>query len=365
MFGKINLAYLALQVRDPARWRRFAVDMLGLPAPTINDDGTLALRLDDRVHRFILRQGAADDIDALGWEVAEQKDFDGTVARAQSAGAHPAMGDTALCKARHVERLVHFTGPDGVRNELVMGLGQAGTAFASKLMPGGFRTGAMGLGHAVLSSTDMQQAASFYRDVLGMRLSQEFHAGIGPIKIGGVFLHCNPRHHSLALFQIPTKGRMHHVMIEANDMRDVGGAWERAQNIEGADYLDAGPAPRARRHGLLLRHDAVGLRFRDRRRRPIDRSGRFRADHHPCHQRLGPPPDLARQMEPDLGGYRRQVQERQQKGGCLSAFVNRNPNMVFMSQGSTWCCLQPPALSRLITMSVQSRERRPRERPLL
>lgn len=243
MFGKINLAYLALQVRDLARWRQFAADMLGLPAPATNDDGTLALRLDDRAHRFILRQGAADDIDALGWEVANQQDFDGVVARAQAAGANPAVGDAALCHARHVERLVHFTGPDAVRNELVIGLGQASTAFASTLMPGGFRTGAMGLGHAVLSSTDMQQAASFYRDVLGMRLSQELQCRIGPIEIGGVFLHCNPRHHSLALFQIPTKGRMHHVMIEANDLRDVGGAWERAQELKVPIILTLGQHP--------------------------------------------------------------------------------------------------------------------------
>ena len=136
MFGKINLAYLALQVRDLACWRQFAANMLGLPAPAINDDGTLALRLDDRAHRFILRQGAADDIDALGWEVADRKDFDAIVARAQAAGANPAPGDAALCRARHVERLLHFTGPDGVRNELVMGLGQAGTAFASTLVRG-------------------------------------------------------------------------------------------------------------------------------------------------------------------------------------------------------------------------------------
>jgi biphenyl-2,3-diol 1,2-dioxygenase len=243
MFGKINLAYLVLQVRDLARWRRFAADMLGLPAPATNDDGTLALRLDDRAHRFILRQGAADDIEALGWEVANQRDFDAIVPRAQVAGANPAVGDAALCQARHVERLVHFTGPDGVRNELVMGLGRASTAFASRLMPGAFRTGAMGLGHAVLSSTDMQQAASFYRDVLGMRLSQELQCSIGPIKIGGVFLHCNPRHHSLALFQIPTKGRMHHVMIEANDLRDVGGAWERAQKLKVPIILTLGQHP--------------------------------------------------------------------------------------------------------------------------
>jgi 2,3-dihydroxybiphenyl 1,2-dioxygenase len=243
MFGKISLAYLALQVRDPAHWRRFAADMLGLPPPAINDDGTLALRLDDRSHRFILRQGAADDIDALGWEVPDQHDFHAIVTRARAAGANPAAADAALCQARHVERLVHFTGPDGVRNELVMGLGKAGTAFASTLMPGGFRAGAMGLGHVVLSSTDMQQAAAFYRDVLGMRLSQELQCKIGPFEIGGVFLHCNPRHHSLALFEMPTRGRMHHVMIEANDMRDVGAAWERAQKLKVPIILTLGQHP--------------------------------------------------------------------------------------------------------------------------
>lgn len=243
MFGRINLAYLVFQVRDLARWRRFGADMLGLPAAAANDDGTLALRLDDRVHRFILRQGAADDIDALGWEVADQKDFDAAVARARAAGANPAAGDAALCQARHVERLAHFTGPDSVRNELVMGLGRAGASFASTLMPGGFRTGSMGLGHAVLSSADTQSAASFYRDVLGMRLSQDLQVSIGPIKIGGVFLHCNPRHHSLALFQIPTRGRMHHVMIEVNDMRDVGRAWERAQELNVPIILTLGQHP--------------------------------------------------------------------------------------------------------------------------
>lgn len=308
MFGKINLAYLALRVRDLARWRQFAADMLGLPAPGTNSDGTLALRLDDRAHRFILREGATDDIDALGWEVADQRDFDAFVARAQKAGANPVPGDAALCHARHVERLVHFTGPDGVRNELVMGLGQASTAFASVLMPGGFRTGAMGLGHAVLSSTDMHRAASFYRDVLGMRLSQELQFSIGPIHIGGLFLHCNPRHHSLALFEMPTKGRMHHVMIEANDMRDLGGAWERAQKLKVPIILTLGQHPEPDGIGLLLRHDADGLRLRDWRRRPIDRPGQFRTDHHPCPQRLGPPPYRASQMELDFGRHRQQVQ---------------------------------------------------------
>jgi 2,3-dihydroxybiphenyl 1,2-dioxygenase len=237
------LAYLVFEVRDLAQWRRFAADMLGLPMAAPNGDGTLALRLDDRVHRFLLRQGAADDVDALGWEVADRKDFDAVVARAQAAGANPSAGDAALCRDRHVDRLAHFTGPDGVRNEIVIGLGRANAPFASTLMPGGFRTGGMGLGHAVLSSSDSQSAASFYRDVLGMRLSQDMQIKIGPIGIGGVFLHCNPRHHSLALFQMPTRGRMHHFMIEANDMRDVGRAWERAKKLKVPITLTLGQHP--------------------------------------------------------------------------------------------------------------------------
>jgi 2,3-dihydroxybiphenyl 1,2-dioxygenase len=243
LFGRINLAYLAFQVRDLARWRSFATDVLGLPTAAANGDESLALRLDDRAHRFILRQGEADDIEALGWEVADQKDFDAVLTRAQAAGAKPQAGDPDLCRTRRVERLAHFSGPDGVRNEIVMGLGRADAPFASALMPGGFRTGSMGLGHAVLSSSDPQSAASFYRDVLGMRPSQDMQVSIGPIEIGGVFLHCNPRHHSLALFQMPTKGRMHHFMIEANDMRDVGRAWERAQKLKVPITLTLGQHP--------------------------------------------------------------------------------------------------------------------------
>ena len=51
------------------------------------------------------------------------------------------------------------------------------------------------------------------------------------------------RHHSLALFRIPTKGRMHHVMIEANDLRDAGGAWERAQKLKVPIILTLGQHP--------------------------------------------------------------------------------------------------------------------------
>jgi len=46
------------------------------------------------------------------------------------------------------------------------------------------------------------------------------------------FYHCNARHHSLAVagvpFDLPTK--LHHLMLEANSVDDVGAAFDRAFN---------------------------------------------------------------------------------------------------------------------------------------
>src|SRR3990170_4230508 len=56
----------------------------------------------------------------------------------------------------------------------------------------GFRTGTLGMGHAVLTVPRMEDVLPFYRDLLGFRVSDyvtnPFHA---------YFLHVNPRHHSL------------------------------------------------------------------------------------------------------------------------------------------------------------------------
>ncbi len=243
MFGKIRLAYLALRVSNPERWQRFASEMLGLPAPSTREDGATAYRLDEKSHRFLLRQGDADDLEALGWEVDDAADFDAVLARAEKAGAHPAPEGEAAARSRGVARLASFTGPDGVRNELAMGLENAQVPFRSALIPGGFRTGGMGLGHAVLVASDAAAAGRFYRDVLGMRLSQNLDVRIGPFRIQGEFLHCNPRHHSLALFEIPARGRLQHVMIEANELRDVGAAWERAQRLRVPITLTLGQHP--------------------------------------------------------------------------------------------------------------------------
>ncbi|MBV8030820.1 MAG: VOC family protein [Betaproteobacteria bacterium] len=243
MFGAIRLAYLVVSVSNVPEWKRFCSQMLGLPEPATLDDGALAYRLDEAAHRLILREGGADDIEALGWEVDGDENFAVVLVRAEKGGAQPAMMDEAAARLRNVHKLAAFTGPDGVRNELAMALARAASPFRSELVPGGFRTDAMGLGHAVLIASNPEAAGAFYREVLGMRLSQTLRVRIGPVTIEGVFLHCNPRHHSLALFKMPSKRRLQHVMIEARELRDIGLAWERAQKLDVPITLTLGQHP--------------------------------------------------------------------------------------------------------------------------
>ena len=63
--------------------------------------------------------------------------------------------------------------------------------------------------------------------------------------IDGLFLHCNRRHHSLAIFALPLAKRMHHFMLQAPRIGDIGLAYERARRHKVPLSLGLGqhPAP--------------------------------------------------------------------------------------------------------------------------
>src|SRR5262249_49299780 len=61
-----------------------------------------------------------------------------------------------------------------------------------------------------------------YRDVLGMKVSD-----YTKVPFRAVFLHVNARHHSLALLESDTTG-LHHLMIEALSIDDLGRAYDAA-----------------------------------------------------------------------------------------------------------------------------------------
>ena len=73
---------------------------------------------------------------------------------------------------------------------------------------------------------DLDRAVAFYRDVLGMKISDYIR--------NLVFFHCNPRHHTLAI--IEAKGRntkkLNHFMLQTQGMNDVGQTYDMVLDSE-------------------------------------------------------------------------------------------------------------------------------------
>jgi len=243
----LRLGYLVFEVRRPTRWAAFCERMLALPAPVANADGSMGWQLDEAAQRLIVSEGPADDLAALGLQCATDEVLDRLVRRLQADGHTVEKGDAALCSARRVQRLHRCVDPSGNTIELFTGPEQAAAPFKSIAFPEGFRTGDLGLGHAVLVSHDIERMEAFYVDLLGFGVTERLATRVGPMDIRGVFLHCNQRHHSLALFDMPLRKRMHHFMLQAERLCDIGLAFERARRHKVPLSLELGqhPAPDA------------------------------------------------------------------------------------------------------------------------
>jgi biphenyl-2,3-diol 1,2-dioxygenase len=240
----LKLGYLAFAVRRPERWHAFCRTMLGLPEPVTNLDGSLGYALDGEARqRLLVEEGRADDLVAIGLDCADDAGLDALLARLSAQGLATERAPSSLGNARRVARLHLLSDPMGNRIELHSGAEPADKPFESAEMPGGYRTGSLGMGHAVLVSRDLGAMERFYVDALGFGVSERLAAKVGPIQVRGTFLHCNRRHHSLALFDLPLRKRLHHFMLQAERLADVGAAFERAQRTRVPLSLELGQHP--------------------------------------------------------------------------------------------------------------------------
>ncbi len=239
----LRLGYLVFEVRRPARWADFCQQMLGLPAPLRNEDGSLGWQLDEACQRLMVQEGPADDLAALGLQCADEAVLQRLLQRLRQAGVAVQPADAAQRRARRVKNLHHCSDPAGNRVELFTDAEPAAQPFSSAHFPAGFETGAQGLGHAVLVAHDVPAMEAFYTGLLGFGVTERLATKVGPIHFRGVFLHCNERHHSLALFDLPLRRRLHHFMLQASRLSDIGRAFERAHRLKVPLSLGLGQHP--------------------------------------------------------------------------------------------------------------------------
>jgi 2,3-dihydroxybiphenyl 1,2-dioxygenase len=221
-----GLGYIGLRVADPGAWRKFACEVLGLMPVEDSPGDALLLRMDGRAWRIALHAGQPEGLAYAGWELADQASFDAAVERLQQGGTRVERADPA---ARGVGGLARFADPAGQTHELFWGArAEPYVPFRSPAGVSGFVTEGIGMGHLLLIVPRAREAAAFFIERLGFRLTD--YTSMGGDK-QALFLRASARHHSLALADMFPQPGLHHLMLEVQRLEDVGCAYERAQEL--------------------------------------------------------------------------------------------------------------------------------------
>ena len=213
-----RLSYIGLGVADLAAWHAFAVETLGLMQ--IGEAGSTLLRLDDQAWRLALHQSDADDVLYVGLDCDNAAGVAAVRQLVVGSGVVCTNLTAAECAQRKVAGGCWLLDPDGLRCELIHGVASANSPFESGLGVD-FVTGDGGLGHVVIGVSDLSRSIAHFEQ-LGFKMSDFINMAMGPEFILRVaFMHCNPRHHSLAMAQLPGDKRLNHIMIEVARVDDV------------------------------------------------------------------------------------------------------------------------------------------------
>lgn len=220
------LSYLGIRSDKLEDWSSFAADLLGMQQ--VDGAGrSRAWRMDDQRQRLVVSDEPGETLAFMGWEVEHAGDLDAYAARLDSAGVRVHSGNRALADRRLVTDLIWFEDPAGNRNELVHAPMMASDPFVPGRPIDGFKTGPLGMGHAVLHVSDIDVMVPFYRDLLDFHVSD-----FGKTPYDLFFFHINGRHHSFAMVGSGQKG-FHHFMVEYQNLDDVGQGYDIASNDPG------------------------------------------------------------------------------------------------------------------------------------
>ena len=223
-----SLGLVRLGSTNVDEWRSFAPDVLGMQVSD-GPDGSLLLRMDDRPYRIAVIPNDADSLLASMFELRDRRTFDVAVRELEDAGVAVKEGSADEAALRQVESFASFDDPNG--NHVEIFFSQAVDGLAAQLPHGGaFVTGALGCGHVVLPSADLDAGFDFYTKVMGFRHRDSMAIQLPDgNRLRLRFLGCNPRHHTIALTASQSPQGLRHMMIEADSIKTFGRTYARAR----------------------------------------------------------------------------------------------------------------------------------------
>ena len=164
------LGYLGFGAENLEDWTDFATARLGMQSVD-RGAGLRAFRMDDRRQRLVADASLPTGTRYYGWEVADAMALDALATKLERAGVSAKCETVALADQRCVSGLISFADPAGNRLEAFYGPQVADTPFRPGRMVSGFRCGPLGMGHVLMTTTNMAASLGFYRDLLGLTAS--------------------------------------------------------------------------------------------------------------------------------------------------------------------------------------------------
>lgn len=248
-----QLGYLVIESNQRQAWEDFAQRFLGMVvAPCPVNPTNLKIRMDEHAWRFIVQPGPSEDLMALGFLVDDEAALGQIEEHLVNKGVEVRHATGQELAERDVDAMLWLRDPEGLRIEVACGPRMFTSPPPNAVIPGGFVTGDMGFGHVALCAADLPLCEAFYRDVLGMRLTDYINQDIQGMNIRFTFMHVNPRHHSVALAGLPSSTRLNHMEVQVRDIDTVGRAVQRARDLDIPIYMNLGRHPNDRMFSLYV-----------------------------------------------------------------------------------------------------------------
>jgi 2,3-dihydroxybiphenyl 1,2-dioxygenase len=233
LFGRISLGYVVVESRKLTEWERFAREGLGVHAEATSYG--LALRIDEHERRIIVREGPAEDVVVIGWQLHDEPALALALRRLDAARLEVRDVGGAEAAARGVERFWAFDGPKRVRHELFSK--PLLSARVLQMHCSGFVTGSMGLGHFAMSTREPEAVLHFFQSLFDARLSDTIEDRLNGVTLELSFLRLNGRHHSVAIAATrgqrmnPLRTSIHHLNLQARSLDDVTEGYRRLRGM--------------------------------------------------------------------------------------------------------------------------------------
>ena len=234
LFGAVSLGYAVVESRRLDDWQRFLGQGIGLHVARVEPDAR-AFRMDAHARRIIVRDGATEDVAALGFELRDDAALETVLARLSAHGIATTRVDGREAELRGVRSFFRLEGPKRLSLELFVD--PFTTDEPLDMLASGFVTGAGGLGHVAMTSRLPDRVRRFWEDVFDARLSDRVSQAVGGVMLDVAFLRMNERHHSVAVAATrglrldPIRTKVQHINLVAAHLDDVSSAYRRVRDL--------------------------------------------------------------------------------------------------------------------------------------